>query len=104
MAGVSDPLEELRPAEVEVWAWSLGEPTRLVTGTTIELSIDRALLRLTRLSRRAEHITLRLTLPDHALALEAAVVGRKPPDLVSVRFTGLDQAARERLAAFLTNR
>jgi hypothetical protein len=98
-----DARRELRPAEVEVWAWSLAEPTRLVTGTTVELSIDRAVIRLRRLSAAAEHLTVRLALPGQALAIEAAVVGRKPPDLVSIRFTGLDPGPRERLAAFLEN-
>src|SRR3954447_13831219 len=98
---MSNPLGELRPTEVEVWAWSLAEPTRLVTGMTVELSIDRAVLRLRRLSPTAENLTVRLALPGQALAVEALVVGRKAPDLVSVRFTGLDPAPRERLAAFL---
>jgi len=88
------------PIEVEVWAWSESDPTRLLTGTTVELGDHGAVLRLPKLSLDAARLTLRITLPDRPILTEAAVISRSN-DTVTVRFVGLGAYERFRILDFL---
>ena len=89
------------PIEVEVWAWTESEPTRLLTGATVELGDNGALLRLPKLCESATRLTLRITLPDRPILTEAAVLSRSKPSLVTVRFVGLASYERFRILDFL---
>ena len=89
------------PIEVEVWAWTESDPSRLLMGATVELGDNGALLRLPKLCEDATRLTLRITLPDRPILTEAAIVSRSRPSLVTVRFVGLASYERFRLLDFL---
>jgi len=86
---------------VEVSAWSLVQPTRLLSGTTVDLSGGGAVLRLPGLAESAVRLTLRLDLTDRLLTTLADVVRRQPPDLVAVVFHDIDSSERACLLEFL---
>lgn len=90
-----------RPAVIEAWAWSTTEPTRLITGTVVELSGCRAVLRLPELSPDARHVAVRLGLPQRGLVVDAHVVARRRPHLVTVVFEPIDPEDQDRLDAYL---
>jgi len=87
--------------EVDVWAWTADEPTRLLTGRTVDLGPEGALLRLPSLLDVGTHLTLRIALPDRAALTRATVAGQRPPDLVEVVFDSIDQYERGRIRTFI---
>jgi hypothetical protein len=101
---MSEPPErrdERRAISLDISAWPLTQPTRLLTGTTVELGGDSALLLLTGLTESAEQVDLRIALPERALHVSTTVVERRPPDLVVVSFDWTDSYEQARLGEFL---
>jgi PilZ domain len=90
-----------RPVSLDVSAWTLVQPTRLILGTTIELGGRGALIRFEGLPKTAGRIELRIALPERDLLVSATVAARRPPDLFEVSFHGLNPNQRERLMRFL---
>jgi PilZ domain len=90
-------VHERRAVVVDVSAWSLAQPTVLLTGTTIDLGVGGARLRLPGLSQGAVRLELSLALPEQPLTVGAAIVRREPPDLVAVVFDPLAPSEVERL-------
>ena len=84
--------------EVDVWAWTADEPTRLLTGRTIELEPEGAVLRLSAPLGVGTHLTLRIALPDRAALTRATVTRQRLPDLVEVVF---DSIERGRIRTFV---
>ena len=84
-------------------AWSLEQANRLLEGTTLEIGVDGALLRLSGVGPAEVHLDVRLALPDRGLFTPATIVRRDPPDLVEVSFDWLDSYERGRLRAFVRN-
>jgi hypothetical protein len=78
-------------------AWSLLDPTRLLVGTTLNLSGGGALVRLPLLPPAAPFVDLHLSLPDGPLGVRGRVVRRDDGDLVALGFEGLAAADEERL-------
>jgi hypothetical protein len=101
---MSEPQErrdERRAISLDFSAWPLTQPTRLLTGTTVELGGDGALLRVTGLEESAVQLDLRISLPERALHVSTNIVERRPPDLVVVSFDWVDSYERARLGEFL---
>lgn len=101
---MSDPPErrdERRAISLDVSAWALVEPERVFSGTTVELGVDGALVRLARLSPSAIELNVRIDLPGRPLHVSANIVERRPPDLVVVSFDGVDSYERARLGEFI---
>jgi len=82
--------------EVHFSAWSLLEPTRLLSGTTLNLSGGGALVRLPELPPATNVLDLTLALPDGPLAVRARVVRRDEDGVVALAFDAVtpEQAAR----------
>jgi hypothetical protein len=87
--------------EVDIWAWTADEPTRLLTGRAIELGPEGAVLRLPSLLEVGTQLTLRIALPDRAALTRATVAEQRPPDLVEVVFDSIDQYERGRIRTFV---
>ena len=87
--------------EVDIWAWTADEPTRLLTGRTVDLGPEGAVLRLASLLDVGTHLTLRIALPDRAALTRATVAEQLPPDQVRVVFDSMDQYERGRIRAFI---
>ena len=101
---MSDPPErgdERRAISLNVSAWALVQPERMLTGTTVELGVDGALVRLAHLSPSAIELNVRIDLPGRPLHVSANIRERRPPDLVDVSFDRLDSYERARLGEFL---
>lgn len=101
---MSDPPErrdERRAISLDVSAWALVQPKRMLSGTTVELGVDGALLQLEHLSPSAFELNVRIDLPGRPLHVSANIVERGPPDLVVVSFDRLDSYERARLGEFL---
>jgi len=101
---MSDPLEHRdgrRAISLDVSAWALVQPERVFSGTTVELGVDGALVRLAHLSPSAYELNLRIDLPGRPLHVSAKVVDRGPPDLVVVSFDRVDAYERARLGEFI---
>jgi PilZ domain len=84
-------------AEVELpfRAWSLVEPTRLLSGTTLNLSGGGALVRLPELPPATSVLDLTLALPDGPIGVRARVVRRDEAGVVALAFDELgEQEAR----------
>ena len=90
-----------RAVSVDVWAWTADEPTRLLTGRTLELGTEDAVLRLPNLPPDGAHLTLRICLPDRAALTRATVTSRKPPDIVEVVLDSIDAYERGRIRTFI---
>src|SRR5207237_7109886 len=67
-------------------AWSLLDPTRLLSGTTVNLSGGGALVRLPMLPPAAPFVDLHLELPDGPLDVRGLVIRRDEGDLVALGF------------------
>jgi hypothetical protein len=82
--------------EVRFSAWSLLEPTRLLAGTTLNLSAGGALVRLPELPPATNVVDLTLALPDGPLAVRARVARRDEDGVVALEFDAVtpEQAAR----------
>jgi hypothetical protein len=90
-----------RAVSVDVWAWSPADPSRLLTGVTVELGPVNAVLRLPKLSEAAVNLTLRIAIPDRATLTHATILERTPPDLVIVEFDLIDSYEQGRIRAFI---
>ena len=86
---------------VDVWAWTADEPTRLLTGRTVELAPEGAVLRMPSLLDVGTHLTLRMALPDRAALARATVDEPQPPDLMKVVFDSIDPYERGRIRTFI---
>jgi hypothetical protein len=87
--------------EIDIWAWTADEPTRLLAGRTVDLDPEGAVLRLPSQLDVGTHLTLRIALPDRAALTRATVAEQRPPDLVKVVFDSIDQYERGRIRAFI---
>lgn len=92
---------ERRALAVDVTAWSLAQPTVLLTGTTVDLGVGGARLRLPGLSEGALRLEVRLALPEGPLLAKAGIVRREPADVVAVVFDPMADCELERLSAFI---
>jgi hypothetical protein len=112
MAGSSRPDDPPQPAEdlrvypreaaqVEVAAWTLREPTKLIHGTTVNLSATGALLRLPGLADLTVLLELRIFLPNGVFPTRGRILRRAEPDLVGVAFEALRLRDHGRLIDFL---
>jgi hypothetical protein len=90
-----------RHVSVDVWAWTADEPTRLLTGRTVELGTEEAVLRLPTLPQEGAHLTLRICLPERAALTRAKVSSLKGPDIVTVVFDSIDPYERGRIRTFI---
>ena len=86
---------------VDVWAWTADEPTRLLTGRTVELAPQGAVLHMPSLLDVGTHLTLRIALPDRAALTRATVDEQQPPDLMKVVFDSIDPYERGRIRTFI---
>ena len=86
---------------MDISAWALVEPERALSGTTVELGVDDAVLRLAHLSPSAAEVNVRIDLPGRPLHVSANIVERRPPDLVVISINRLDSYERARLGEFL---
>jgi hypothetical protein len=92
---------ERRLIAVDVWAWTADEPTRLLTGKTVELGTEEAVLRLPTLPPEGACLTLRICLPERAALTRATISSRKLPDVVTVVFDAIDPYERGRIRTFI---
>jgi hypothetical protein len=92
------------PVELEIWAWTLAQPTRRFEGNTIDLSPRGALLWLPELAPGIAWIELTVVLPDWRLHSSAAVRWRRDPALIGVDFDRIGAEEQARLAEFLRQR
>jgi hypothetical protein len=92
------------PVELEVWAWTLSQPTRRLEGTTVDLSLSGALLFLPDLAHGVAWVELTVVLPDWRLHASAGVRWRREPALVGVDFDRIAVEEQVRLAEFLRRR
>ena len=90
-----------RAVELDVIAWSLVQPTRLLTGRTIDLGAGGALLALAGLDDAAVRLDLRIALPSGTFRVSANVLEQRRPDVVAVVFDPMDSADQARVNAFL---
>jgi hypothetical protein len=90
-----------RVVSLDVRAWTADEPTRLLTGTTLVLGTEDALLRLPMLPAETVRMTLRIALPDRAVLTRASVAARTGPDLAEVVFDELGPYERSRIRTFI---
>jgi hypothetical protein len=90
-----------RAVSLDVWAWTTDEPTRLLTGRTLELGTEDAVLRLPNLPPDGALLTLRICLPERAALTRASVASRKQPDVVEVVFDSIDAYERGRIRTFI---
>jgi hypothetical protein len=96
---------DLRAAiALAVSGWSLQDPTRLLSGRTVDLSTSGALLELPMMPEAATTLELRISLPDDPLSALGHVVRRRPGGLVAVRLAPKRPADIERLARFVALR
>jgi hypothetical protein len=85
--------------ELPFSAWSLMEPTRLLAGTTVNLSAGGALVRLPELPPATTVLDLTLGLPDAPLAVRARVVRRDEGGVVALAFGGASREQETRLSS-----
>ena len=97
----ADERDTFRLVAVDVWAWTADEPTRLLTGRTVELAPEGAVLRMPSLLDVGTHLTLRIALPDRAALTRATVDEQQPPDLMKVVFDSIDPYERGRIRTFI---
>ena len=72
--------------QVPFKAWSLVEPTRLLSGTTLNLSGGGALVQLPELPPAATVLEVTLSLPDGPLGVRAQVVRQDDGGVVALAF------------------
>src|SRR5207247_2194056 len=84
--------------EVPFSAWSLVEPTRLLAGTTLNLSGGGALVRLPELPPATSVLDLTLALPEGPLGVRARVVRRDEAGVVALAFDELPREQEARLS------
>ena len=105
LLGIAEPVgrreHERHAVELEVWAWTLSEPTRRLQGKTVDLSAGGALIRLPDLTPAATLIELTIGLRDRRLHASAEVRWRNDPDLVGVRFARISPDEQASLVEFL---
>lgn len=89
------------PVTLEASAWSLLDPTRLVSGETVDVSAGGALLRLPGLAPFASVVEVRIGLPEQPFSTKARVVRRSEPDLVGIAFQAMRPEDQQRLEDFV---
>ena len=92
---------ERQQVELEVWAWTLAQPTRRLDGTTVDLSPAGALLWLPDLAPGVAWIELTIGLPAWRLHTSAGVRRRRDPALVGVDFDRIGAEKQARLVECL---
>jgi hypothetical protein len=90
-----------RSVSVDIWAWTPDEPTRLITGRTVALGPEGAVLRLQSRLEAGTQLTIRIALPDRAALARAIVSAQQAPDLVKVVFDSIDSYERSRIRTFV---
>ena len=105
LVGEAEPVErrdnERVSVNLDVSAWTLAQPTRRLTGNTVDLSIGGALLWLPELAPFAATIEARIGLPRKPLQVSAVLLWRRDPALVGVQFERISPDAQARLVDFL---
>jgi hypothetical protein len=89
------------PVTLEASVWTLAQPTRRLSGNTVDLSVGGALLWLPELSPRAVSLDLTLRFPGGPVHATAEVRWRRNPALVGVQFTRIAADEQVRLVEFL---
>jgi hypothetical protein len=97
----ADEQDTFTLVSVDVWAWTADEPTRLLTGCTVELAPEGAVLRLPSQLDVGTHLTLRIALPNRVALTRATVDEQRPPDLMKVVFDPIDPYERGRIRTFI---
>jgi PilZ domain len=96
---------ELRvSATLDVSGWSLQDPTRLLSGKTVDLSNSAALLELPQIPETATTLDLRIDLPDGPFLALGHVVRRAAEDFVAVLIEPKDPEELERVTDFVSAR
>jgi hypothetical protein len=88
-------------ADLAVGAWSVVEPTRRFTGTTINLSGGGALAKIANLPLAASLLELQIALPDRPLLATARILRRQDHDLVALAWERIAADAEQRLIEFV---
>ena len=105
LISLAEPVErrehERVPATLKASAWCLAQPTRRLSGNTVDLSVEGVLLWLPELSSRAVSLQLTLAFPGGPLHATAEVCWRREPALVGVQFTRIGPDQQVRLVEFL---
>jgi len=91
------------PVIVEISAWSPRDPTRRLSGTTIDLGADGALLHLPKTSEAATTLDVTVALPDAPLTVTGRIV-RREGERIAVDFDAMPRQDRERLTGFVLAR
>jgi PilZ domain len=98
------PVERRRherlPIELGVTAWTLGRATRRLSGSTVNLSVDGALVWLPGLGPRSRFLELSIAVPDGAVRASAGIVWRRDP-LIGLQFQRISPDDQARLAELL---
>src|SRR6476469_7981021 len=97
----ADERDTFRLVAVDIWAWTTDEPTRLLTGRTVELGPEGAVLRLPVLLDAGTRLTLRIALPGRAALMISTSAGQRPPDLVKVLFASIEPYERGRIRTYI---
>jgi hypothetical protein len=105
LLGHAEPVErrehERHPVELEIWAWTLAQPTKRLKGHTLDLSASGARLHLIGVAPAASLLELTIVLPDRRLHVSAAVRWRREPALVGVQFQRVSPDEQASLVEFL---
>ena len=91
------------PVIVAITAWSPRDPTRRLSGTTIDLGADGALLHLPETSEAATTLDVTVALPDAPLTVTGRIV-RREGERIAIDFDGIARRDRERLTGFVLAR
>jgi c-di-GMP-binding flagellar brake protein YcgR len=86
---------------LEVSGWTLAQPTRRLSGSTVDLSVSGALLQLPDLAPLAATVELQLGLPGKPVHVSAVVRWRSEPALVGVQFGRISPEEQTHLVEFL---
>jgi c-di-GMP-binding flagellar brake protein YcgR len=105
LVGTPEPIERREHSRVrvqfEVSAWTLAQPTRRLSGSTVDLSAAGSLLLLPDLAPLAALLELAIGLPGQPVHVSARVVWRREPALVGVQFERISPQEQTRLIEFL---
>ncbi len=91
------------PVTLDVTAWSPRDPTRRLSGTTLDLGADGALLHLPETSEAATTLDVTVALPDAPLTVTGRIV-RRDGERIAIGFDGIARHDRERLTGFVLAR
>ena len=91
------------PVIVAITAWTPRDPTRRLSGTTIDLGADGALLHLPETSEAATTLDVTVALPGAPLTVTGRIV-RREGERIAIDFDGIARRDRERLTGFVLAR